>query len=233
MEVVKIPIDELKPFVRNPKLHPERQINSIKKSFKEFGWTNPILIAEDNMVVAGHARLIAAKELGFMEVPVIKLEMSYEKAVAYVVADNKTAELGSTDFPMLQELLREIAELEDFDIESIGYSESEIDALLNVPVYSTSGTGSGSGSAAGGKPAGEVDIDDEWTGMPAFESENLDPAYSLKVNFASLEDLMEFAKLVDQKITEKTPSIWYPAQGSREGKKFGIYEDESEEMDAD
>ena len=91
MEIKQININELKPFVNNPKKHPEGQLSMIKKSISEFGWTNPILVAQDNMVVAGHARLQAALELGFTQVPVITLDLPYEKAVAYVIADNRLA----------------------------------------------------------------------------------------------------------------------------------------------
>jgi|AMWB02.1.fsa_nt_gi ParB-like chromosome segregation protein Spo0J len=130
MHVSNIPIDELKPFVKNPKKHPEKQIKFLQKSFREFGWTNPILVAQDNMIVAGHGRWEAAKQAGFTEVPVIKLDMPYEKAVAYVVADNHLAELAETDTEQLAELLQEISQIEDFDIEAVGYSDEDIEKML-------------------------------------------------------------------------------------------------------
>lgn len=131
MHVSNIPITELKPFAKNPKKHPENQMQMLKKSMKEFGWTNPILIADDNMVVAGHARLQAATELGFTEVPVIKLDMPYEKAVAYVIADNRLAELAETDNILMQELLSEVIKLEDFDFEATGYTVDDLDKLID------------------------------------------------------------------------------------------------------
>lgn len=131
MHVSNIPIDELKPFVKNPKKHPEKQIKFLQKSFKEFGWTNPILVAQDNMIVAGHGRWEAAKQAGFSEVPVIKLDMPYEKAVAYVVADNHLAELAETDTEQLAELLQEISQIEDFDIEATGFEMDDIDDMIN------------------------------------------------------------------------------------------------------
>jgi hypothetical protein len=130
MHVSNIPIAELKPFAKNPKKHSENQMNMLKKSMKEFGWTNPILIADDNMVVAGHARLQAATELGFTEVPIIKLDMPYEKAVAYVIADNRLAELAETDNILMQELLSEVAQIPDFDFEATGFTIDELDDML-------------------------------------------------------------------------------------------------------
>lgn len=130
MRVSNIPIDELKPFTKNPKKHPEKQLRMLKKSMQEFGWTNPILVAEDNMVVAGHARLQAATELGFTEVPVIKLDLPYEKAVAYVIADNRLAELAETDTELLASLLQEVVDIPDFDIEAVGFEMQDIDEMM-------------------------------------------------------------------------------------------------------
>ncbi|MDP2217470.1 MAG: site-specific DNA-methyltransferase [Methanolobus sp.] len=130
MQVQNKPIADLKPFVKNPKKHPENQLSMLKKSMREFGWTNPILIASDNMVVAGHARLQAALELGFTEVPVITLDLPYEKAVAYVIADNRLAELAETDTEMLARLLHEITDIPDFDLEATGYTLDDVDSLL-------------------------------------------------------------------------------------------------------
>ncbi|MBP2030335.1 DNA modification methylase [Methanohalophilus levihalophilus] len=130
MQVITIPVGELKPFADNPKRHPENQMLALKKSLSEFGWTNPILVTADKMVVAGHARLQAALELGFTEVPVITLDLPYEKAVAYVIADNRLAELAETDTETLAKLLQEIAEIPDFDFEAIGYTLDDVDGLL-------------------------------------------------------------------------------------------------------
>jgi len=69
MEVEYLTLGDLEPFSRNPKKHPESQLERIKASMQEFGWTNPILTSEDNMIVAGHGRYEAAKQLGFEKVP--------------------------------------------------------------------------------------------------------------------------------------------------------------------
>jgi len=135
MEVKLIQTDELKPFERNPKIHPDHQLKKIEKSISEFGWTNPILATKDNMVVAGHARLEAAKRLYIAEVPVIHLDIPYEKAVAYVLADNRLAELAENDTEKLANLLNEIWEFPDFDFELSGYDES----FLQTPSFNPVG----------------------------------------------------------------------------------------------
>jgi len=135
MEITNIKIEELKPFAKNPKKHPEAQLNMLKKSMQEFGWTSPILVADDNMVVAGHARLQAATELNFTEVPVIKLDLPYEKAVAYVIADNRLAELAETDGELLAGLLTELSENGGVsDMEALGFTFGEIDDILSTDI---------------------------------------------------------------------------------------------------
>jgi DNA modification methylase len=129
MKIETVEIDKLKPFERNPKKHPESQLKKLEKSISEFGWTNPILATTDNMVVAGHARLEAAKRLNIGQVPVIYLDLPYEKAIAYVIADNRLAELAETDTAQLSELLGELSALPDFDIELTGFDVDEVAAL--------------------------------------------------------------------------------------------------------
>jgi len=130
MKVQNINIDILKPFEKNPKSHPAEQINRIVRSIQEFGFTNPILaLKENNMIIAGHARLKAAQQMNLVQVPVIFLDMPYEKAIAYVVADNRLAELAKWDEQMLLPLLDEV-KLSGIDIELTGFTSADI-SLMN------------------------------------------------------------------------------------------------------
>ena len=74
LQVVKWPVKKLIPYARNARTHSDEQIDQIAASIAEFGWTNPILVGADGIVVAGHARLLAARKLGMTEVPVIVLD---------------------------------------------------------------------------------------------------------------------------------------------------------------
>lgn len=130
MEIIYKSPSELKPFQKNPYNHPEKQLTMLKKSMREFGFTSPILISQDNMVIAGHARLKAAQEIGLSEVPTIFIDLPYEKAVAYVIADNQLAKLAEEDRDLLGELLQGINDIPDFDIEAVGFSSEDIDSLL-------------------------------------------------------------------------------------------------------
>lgn len=136
MQVELININQLRPFERNPKKHSEEQIKRIVRSIQEFGFTNPILaLKENNMVIAGHARLKAARQMNLAEVPVIFLDMPYEKAIAYVVADNRLAEIAEWDNSMLLPLLDEI-KLAGIDVELTGFESDFMEKKKEVDILS-------------------------------------------------------------------------------------------------
>lgn len=86
------PVDKLIPYARNSRTHNDEQVAQIMASIKEFGFTNPILIGSDNVIIAGHGRLLAAQRLGLKEVPVVILpDLTETQRRALVIADNKIA----------------------------------------------------------------------------------------------------------------------------------------------
>ena len=101
-----VAVDDLKPNSRNAKKHPERQIALLQENFEEFGFTTALLVDEDNMIIAGHARYLAAKRSGFEHLPVVRLShLTPAKKRALAIADNKLSELGEWDPEMLSEEL--------------------------------------------------------------------------------------------------------------------------------
>ncbi|MAK71082.1 MAG: hypothetical protein CMF19_03405 [Idiomarinaceae bacterium] len=120
----------LNPYDRNPRIHPDSQIEQLKNSIRQWGWTVPILIDESDTVLAGHGRLHAASEMGISEVPcVIAVGWSDEQKRAYVIADNKLAENSSWDTGLY---FSEIKALDDigFDL-SIAGLDQDILASVN------------------------------------------------------------------------------------------------------
>ena len=96
-DLVERDITLLKPHARNARTHSKKQIGQIARSIRKFGFTNPILIDEEDRIIAGHGRVEAAKSLGMTRVPVLLLEgMSEADRKAYVIADNRLAELAGT-----------------------------------------------------------------------------------------------------------------------------------------
>ena len=129
-------VGELIPDPRNARTHPKRQINQLKRSIEAFSFTNPILADPDGHVIAGHGRLIAARELGLLEVPVIHLPgLSDTQKRALRIADNKIALGASWDLEILQNELGDLASIDvDIDATLTGFSTGEIDVILSSSV---------------------------------------------------------------------------------------------------
>ncbi len=125
-------LETLIPYANNTRTHSEEQIAQVAASIREFGFTNPVLVDADNGIIAGHGRVLAARKLGLVEVPCIRLAHLDEKQKrAYIIADNKLALNAGWD----EELLAlELGALKDdgFDIELTGFTEDEL-AELVVP----------------------------------------------------------------------------------------------------
>ena len=129
LQVVARPIDELVLYGGNSKIHPESQLLLIERSMQEFGWTTPVLVDRDNVVVAGHARVEVAKRLGIKDVPTIKLDsLTPDQVRAYRIADNRLSELGLWDRAALGIELEELQSV-DFDLEVTGFDLDFVNAL--------------------------------------------------------------------------------------------------------
>lgn len=149
-------INDLIPYIRNARTHSESQIAQIAASIKEFGFLSPILIAEDNTILAGHGRLAAARKLGLKQVPCVKeSHLTETQRRAYIIADNKLSLNAGWDEDILA---IELSELQgaDFDLDLLGFDESELASIfeddkevedddfdveeeLNKPCFSKSG----------------------------------------------------------------------------------------------
>ena len=124
------PLDKLIPYARNARTHTEEQVAQVAASIAEFGWTNPILVGADGIIIAGHARLAAARKLNMAEVPVIVLDhLSDTQRRALVLADNRLALSAGWDEDMLRVELESLKE-DDFDLDLVGFSDDEIEEIL-------------------------------------------------------------------------------------------------------
>ena len=126
------PVSDLKKNVRNARTHSKYQIRQIAESIKMFGFTNPILVDQNNVIVAGHGRAEGAKLIGINEVPTIRLEnLSPDQIRAYVIADNRLAEKAGWDKSILAIELQHLLTIEsDFEVTITGFEIPEIDLLL-------------------------------------------------------------------------------------------------------
>jgi DNA modification methylase len=132
LKIVSVPLSEIKPFAKNAKLHPKEQVAQIVASIKEYGFNDPIAISEDNEIIEGHGRLLAVKELGYTEVPCIRLShLTESQRRAYILAHNNLTMNTGFDTDIL---LGELAFLKDNaeDISAIGFSGDELDKLFGA-----------------------------------------------------------------------------------------------------
>jgi DNA modification methylase len=124
---------EIKPYKSNPKIHKNKQIQQIVNSISEFNFNNPVLIDENNVIIAGHGRLLAANHLNMTQIPVIKLShLSDAQKKAYRIADNKLTENGEWDFDLLKIEFEDLCHLElDFNLDITGFDTADIDVMLD------------------------------------------------------------------------------------------------------
>lgn len=124
LKIEYIALDELKPYEKNARKHEAEDLKTIKNSIDAFGMCDPIGIwSKNNIIVEGHGRLLALKELGYTEAPCIRLDhLTDEERRAYTLAHNKTAEMSSWDFAKLNAELEELAVSElDLDMSDVGF----------------------------------------------------------------------------------------------------------------
>jgi DNA modification methylase len=126
----------LKSAVRNPRTHSPKQVDQIAASIRQFGFNNPVLLDDEDRIIAGHGRVAAAKRLKLSEVPVIRLShLSPAQRRAYALADNRLAELAGWDESLLALELQELSVLEvDFELEITGFEGAELDGYLGLAV---------------------------------------------------------------------------------------------------
>lgn len=126
MQIEQLAVSTLIPYVNNAREHSEEQVDQIADSIKKFKFNNPVLVDKTHGIVAGHGRVLAAKKLGLETVPCIRLDhLSELEKKAYIIADNKIAEMSYWNYDVLGAELEEIGKL-NFEIEKIGFEPLEL-----------------------------------------------------------------------------------------------------------
>ncbi len=124
-------VDELIPYARNARTHSNEQIAQLAASIKEFGFNTPIATDADNMVLCGHGRLLAARKVGMETVPTVCLShLSETQKKAYILADNRLALNAGWDDELLKLEIVDLSDT-DFALETLGFDDMELDAILN------------------------------------------------------------------------------------------------------
>ena len=129
MKIKTVAVNSISQDPANLRKHGERNIDAIVASLRKFGQQHPIVIDSKGIILSGNGRYMAAVKLGWHEIEVVESSLTGSSATAYAIADNRTAELAEWDTTALAETLRAL-QSEEFEVEAAGYSESEIDALV-------------------------------------------------------------------------------------------------------
>lgn len=126
-----VEVDKLIPYARNSRTHSDDQVSQIAASIREFGFINPVIIDGDNGLIAGHGRVMAAKNLNMQAVPCVEAShLTETQKRAYIIADNKLALNSSWDSDVLMSEIEDIAKL-DFDESLFGFDEKEMSRLFD------------------------------------------------------------------------------------------------------
>lgn len=129
-EITLRSVEQLIPYARNARTHSDEQIAQIAASIREFGWTNPVLLDGNDGIIAGHARLQAARKLGLKQVPCLELaHLTEAQKRAYILADNRLALNAGWDLALLAGEIQDLKG-EDFDLNLLGFDQKELGELL-------------------------------------------------------------------------------------------------------
>jgi len=122
-EIISMPIGNIKPYGKNPRIN-DASVEYVANSIREFGFRQPIVVDKDMVIIAGHTRWKASKELGLKEVPVIIADdLTEEQVKAYRLADNKAGESSLWDYDQLD---MELAEIMDIDMADFGFIDDDV-----------------------------------------------------------------------------------------------------------
>jgi ParB/Sulfiredoxin domain len=186
------PIDKVIPYEKNPRVHPEAQIELLARLIAKHGFDQAIVVDEKGIILKGHGRRLAAMKAGLDRVPVIVQHgMTDEDKSKVRIADNQLALLSRWDDALLRD---EIAALKNagFDLDELGFDQGQLNGFLL------------------GTENGETDPEIEWAGMPEFKQDDKRIYKSVIVHFANQKAVDKFEKLLKIKIPAKNKFIWFP-----------------------
>lgn len=164
LQVENVPLSSIIRYARNARMHDQEQVKAIAASITEFGWTYPVLIDRDNVIVAGHGRALAAELLGLTEVPCLRRsDLTPAQVKAYRLADNQLALRSSWDVDLLKLELEEI-KLDGFEIGLLGF---DLGALQQIGIEP--------GDAGGGGDPGAADRYTKKIEAPIYEPKSETP----------------------------------------------------------
>lgn len=191
---VWVPIDQLHVWKDNPRKNDGEPVKKVVESIKRFGFASPIVARRNGEIIAGHTRYKAAQVLKLDRVPVRYMDLDPAEAHLLALADNKLNEFAEWNDAQVATILSDFG-LPDADL--AGWTSAELDKIASA-------------LAGGGLNGGANDPQEEWAGMPEFVQEDKTSFRSVIVHFKSQDDVDAFAELIEQRLTDKTKSVWFP-----------------------
>lgn len=135
MQITELSLKDITPYAKNPR-HNENAVEKVAESIKNFGFQQPIVVDADNIIIIGHTRYLAAKQLNLKTVPVvIAKDLTPEKVKTLRITDNKVAQFSTWDDGLLKLELEALKEM-DVDLKDTGFDMSEIEYLFKEPDFS-------------------------------------------------------------------------------------------------
>lgn len=192
MKIEMVAVESLSFDDANARIHPPENRAHLRASLDKFGQRKPIVITHDNIVIAGNGTLLAATELGWKKIAVVRApeDWSEEMVRAFAIADNRSTDLSTFDENVLREQLASL-EIAEFDFDALGFNEAELAKLGNID------------------QAGIVAADPltEWTGMPEYDQPDATSKFNCTVHFPDEESHRKFFELLEM---EPKKSFWWP-----------------------
>jgi len=219
LKVELLPIEAVKPYDNNPRRHPPEQLSKLMRSIREYGFTVPLLVDENNVILAGHGRYVAAKELGIKHLPVIRLtHLTPAQKRAFRIADNRLVMEGDWDLDALSRELNALLDM-DFDISLTMLDEKEADYFIRYLKAHEEGR--------------KLDPYYEWesAGMPEYDDDVVKPFRTLHIHFQNEDAVKDFERRMGIELTDKQKTLWWPPKKriNRNDYRYEVVEtDESE-----
>lgn len=186
------PIGKIIPYDRNPRTHPEKQIELLATLMKKYGVDQPIVVDEHGVILKGHGRRLAAILAGFKEFPVVKhTGLKPDDKHAIRIADNQTNLLSFWDDELLRDEMGKL-KMDGFDLELLGFDQGQLNSFFLE------------------RKPGATDPNDEWEGMPEFVQLDKTAFRSVVVHFPNQKAVDQFERKLNITLPEKQKYIWYP-----------------------
>ena len=135
MKIEEVDIDTIKPYKNNPREIPIEAVEKVKQSIREFGNNQPIVVDKDNVIVVGHTRWRALKNLGKTKAFIIKKDFNKSEAIAYRIMDNRSGENSKWDKSLLKQEIDTLKDT-DFNLDMTGFTFDELDKIMeNNPIF--------------------------------------------------------------------------------------------------